>query len=442
MNTTFAHRSGQDAYQRCPRRWFYAYAFNGIGLTKVRQNIPMTRGIYVHEGLAHILRGESIDQAIKLTLAAFDEECVKRGLEVGNGEDMPYVMAEQRALIEGMLYGWWKKRYPELIEKFIVLEVEKEEVWHYQFDEENELQWLAKADALLLEKDTGDLFIQSFKTTADWDSRKDASGNHDIQGLSELFAVEQRLRHWWTDMAPVTGDPIHHCDGPMLEWLSKQASPPKIQGIRMEHLLCGPRKEAKRGSGAKVQYCPLIRGYKKDGITPSLDEYAWRYSYTDSDGSERRLGKGWTPFNAWETNGGVRAWIDMLDRGRMVQPEIGDALDMQFVYPLPYYRQDGDVESWKRQMLAGERRKMEAFREIQHGTVDAWVGPLEATTEWLDVNFPQHRHSCDYPSSCEMLEICHSPGYADDPIGSGAYTYREGHHDAEIAKLVQIKAAM
>lgn len=427
-NTWFAHRSGQSCYQRCPRSWFYAYSFNGIGLTKTRQAIPLARGIFVHEGLAHILRGETIDNSIKLALASFDAECLKRGLEVGAGEDLPYVMAEQRALIEGMLYGWWKKRYPELIEKYVILEVEKEEVWRYQFDQYNELQWLAKADALLLEKDTGDLFIQSFKTTADWDSRKDASGNHDIQGLSELFAVEQRLREEWQAIRQIRENGDVPKDAP--EWLESMTTAPKIQGIRMEHLLCGPRKESKRGSGLKVQYCPLIRGYKKDGITPSLDEFAWRYSYQDSDGSERRLGKGWTPFNAWETNGGVRAWIDMMDRG-MVQPEIGDALDMQFVYPLPYYRQDGDVESWKRQMIAGERRKMEAFREIL-------PGDAEYVEEWLDVNFPQHRHNCDYPSECSFVDVCFSPGYADDPVKTGAYTYREGHHDAEKAALKNV----
>lgn len=79
---------------------------------------------------------------------------------------------------------------------------------------------------------------------------------------------------------------------------------------------------------------------------------------------------------------------------------------------------------------------MEAFREIL-------PGDAEYVEEWLDVNFPQHRHSCDYPSSCDFIDVCHSPGYADDPVRTGMYTYREGHHDVEKAALknvlVQIK---
>jgi hypothetical protein len=455
--THFAHRSGQSSYQRCPRSWYWGYSWDSIGLTRTRLDIPLARGIFVHRGLQAILQGKSIDDAITIALAEFDKEITSRGLDVASLEDSNYVYREQRALVEAMLYGWWKKRYPELIERYEILEVEHEEVWEvgefeigemkmtqqigvitYGARDKVKLVWLGKADALLREKDTGDLYLQSFKTTGEWDSRKDSAGMHDIQGLSELCAVEHRLSEWWEWMQHTDPeDPTEYSlkakreiPAPMFDYLRSCKEPPKIMGIRMEHLLCGPRKEAKRGSGQKVQYSPLIRGYCKEGITPDMNEFAYKFQWDDEFGTHR-LGKGWVGLNFWEQPGGVRAWIDLLASGE-VQADLGDALEGEYVLPIPYYRQAEDAEDWLQQMIAEELRKFEAVQRLNACKSD------NERRFVLNTMLPQFRHSCDYPKSCPMTFLCFDPGYAEAPLGSGMYKKREPHHEAEKTSLVNI----
>lgn len=436
--THFSHRTGQSTYQRCPRQWYWSNVWEGIGLTRVRLDVPLARGIYVHRGLDYILQGRSIDDSINHALTTFDTEIGDRGLDVSSLEDSSYVYNEQKALIEAMLYGWWKKRYPELLERYDILEVEREEVWEIgQFETaagKVKLIWLGRVDALLREKDSNDLHLQSFKTTAEWDTRKDSAASHDIQGLSELCAVEHRLEQMWRSYHEDDAIAEESLTTPTWQYLRDLPEPPKIQGIRMEHLLAGQRMDPGKGpkkTGRKVQYSPLIRGYKKDGITPDLDEYAYKFQWDDEYGTHR-LGKGWAPFNAWEQPGGVRAWIDKLASGG-AQADLGDALDTQFVYPQPYYRQAEDVEDWQQQMIAEELRKFEAVEKLRTA-VDKNQRRL-----LLNVLFPQFRHSCDYPRLCWAAELCFSPGYADYPDTTGLYKKRDPHHAAEKDHLVQIK---
>src|SRR5271169_6448602 len=107
--THFAHRTGFQQYQRCPRSFYWQHAWQGIGVVRARLDIPLARGIYVHRGLEKILLGHGIDQAIQFALDLFHNEIGERGLDLASLEDSSYVYREQRALIEAMLYGWWKK---------------------------------------------------------------------------------------------------------------------------------------------------------------------------------------------------------------------------------------------------------------------------------------------------------------------------------------------
>ena len=440
----YAHRSGYERFQRCPRSYFWQYSYQGIGVERARVDVPLARGIYVHRGLEAILRGDRIDDAIKFALAKFDEEIGSRGLDVASLEDGSYVYKEQRALIEAMLYAWWKKRLPVLLEQYDILEVEREEEWDLGVFETAagpcRLVWLGKADALLKEKDSGDLFIQSFKTTSDWDSRKDSAAVHDVQGLSELCAVEHRLEMWWK----MLHDPKTHLQvqaempkdyrpiSPELSKLLETAEqPPKIMGIRMEHLLAGNRIAYKKNDGQKTQYSPLIRAYRKSGITPEMDEWAYKYTWSDEFG-EHRLGKGWQPLNMWEQEGGVRAWIDRLAE-HQIQAELGDALDQQYVSPVPYYRQQEDVINWQQQMIAEELRKFEAKQRLAISTTP------EEELFVLNSMFPQYLHSCTYPTQCSYVPLCHEPGYAESVLTCGLYRFREGHHDAERKRIEELK---
>ena len=139
-----------------------------------------------------------------------------------------WLKEEMSALVEGMVRCWARRRWRGIHEQFVVLEVEREgewkladiegnvesaRKWHdlncelrdaYSFDTcpctycktqrewSVELHFLSRHDALLLERSTGYLYLQSFKTTGSWDRRKELDAQVDMQGLSEAVDVERR----------------------------------------------------------------------------------------------------------------------------------------------------------------------------------------------------------------------------------------------------------
>jgi hypothetical protein len=405
-------RSRFITYQRCPRSRYLEYEWQGIGLRKVRQAIPLAVGLYTHTGLAALLSGRPLDEAVAIALSGYAAETKRRGLEMEPGEDAAYVYDETRAMIEALLRVYALRGLPKLLEQFDILEVEREDLWDTFAPG---IGWMSRADGLAREKDSGDLYVLSFKTAAQWDARTDRQNQHDVQGLSEVAAIEARL-----------------------------GGNEKILGVKMIYLLKGRREEYPEDGGQWITQSHLLRGWSREGITGQ--ELAWRYKWAGPDvwpdsGKPKghTLGKGWTRFNVWEQPGGVKAWIDLLDTGT-VQPDAGDPLDAVIYEPLPYFRQQQDVDDWHAQAAWQEDRIAKAVREIEANEilVALAAAPISQRTV-LNALFPQHRHSCDYPSKCQFQEIC----FGDDtmltnPLGSGLYERRTPNHQPERDRLIHI----
>jgi hypothetical protein len=260
---------------------------------------------------------------------------------------------------------------------------------------------MGRADALLRERETGDLYVLSFKTTAKWDQRIAKQGYHDMQGLSEVWLVSQRRQE-------------------------------PVVGTKMEYLVKGPRLD-------DIQRSPLVRAYVKRGATPEEDQYAWSYEYPCfeahikgktkagkpiwCDGyAKHRLGGEWQKCNIWEEPGGIKEWIRKLEAGE-VQPDVGDCLEQQFVSPLEYQRDEQEIEDWQEQVVAQETSINGALEFYNK----------QGKRQDLNSFFPQHRASCDYPSACDFLPICDRKIH--DPLGSGLYQIRKPHHEPEIQQL-------
>ena len=476
MTTFYTSRSAIIEYQRCPRARYLGYEWSGTGLAKVRATIPLATGSWTHAGLASMLLDVQagwqvdVDKAVQVALTGYQEELAARGLDIELGEDGAYVAEEQLALVEGMLRAYAAKGLGELVEKYEVLEVEREDVWtgfskwtgpttHLVEDEEvythvepdgHQVDLQARADGLLRERSTGDLYLLSFKTAAGWDARRDGDARHDVQGLSEAAVTERRLVEEWaalhdagaaysgtdhTQSTRLSGHlkaKLNATNDPTLRYLADLPDPPRIMGIQMVFLIKGRREQAYEG-GPYLTQSSLIRGWQREGVTDR--EYAWRYKWEGPDTwpdtgrlKGHTLGKGWSKFDAWTANGGVKAWVEMLSRG-LVQPEIGmDPLDATYHMPLPYFRQDRDLTSWVRQAQAQERRVMQDSVLVEQVRKD----DAPALPELLDNLFPQYRRSCDYPSKCAYQEIC----FGDEsmlvsPMSTGLYQIRVPHHDAE-----------
>ena len=184
--------------------------------------------------------------------------------------------------------------------------------------------------------------------------------------------------------------------------------PTETSGVLMCWLLKGDRRESPKGSGRWLQCSPLIRGWKRfrdDGTT----QYAHSYRWEDATGGHM-LGKGWSQFDAWTEPGGVRGWVERLASGK-VQPEAGDCLSEQWVMPAPYYRQPGDVADWVRQAAGTEHAQAEMRECVYQDAGDDMA---------LDIGFPQHRHSCSYPSRCAYYQLCWGPPHVRaNPLENG-----------------------
>ncbi|HWX40364.1 MAG TPA: PD-(D/E)XK nuclease family protein [Blastocatellia bacterium] len=184
MKTIWSDRSRTEAYQRCPRLRFLSYHENRIGISPVKEALPLVVGKSVHRGLETLLRGvmdgnlaPSIvrleDAAVAAALAdfsqyrsalaldttemaamtpvavegGFDAQVAAQARELGLAEDDPQVRelferqrnagqefeqwlyAEQAALVEGMVRAYARRRLRPLLEEFEVLEVEREGDW-------------------------------------------------------------------------------------------------------------------------------------------------------------------------------------------------------------------------------------------------------------------------------------------------------------------------
>lgn len=399
MSDTLTDRSRQITYQECPRRRYLEYHYptkqGRIGIRLVRLNIPLATGIYTHRGLQELLKGRPIDKAVKLAVNEYWTEINKRGLLIKTGEDGAFVADEQTAWVEGTLRAYEKVRLPLLLDQYEIVDVETE----IEVGLNESITMMTRRDAKLRDKETGEFYIQSYKTAATFDDRTQAQGEHDVQGLSEAYAAE-----------------VH--DGQ------------RIAGIRMEYLLKGIRKQYPEDSGNYVQYSPLIRGMVKHGITPGDDEYGWKREWKDEMGKTRKLDyRTWAVFNAWQSGGGVKAWIDLLATGT-VQPQAGPCLEQQFVQPQPYCRQEDDLRNWYQQTVNQEERIANAL---------AFEPDVERAyhQDWLNQYFPQHKSSCDWPSPCQFIDICFASRENVDPLGSGNYEPRVPHHKRE-QELVQI----
>jgi hypothetical protein len=428
-------RSRTISYQNCPRRRFLEYEYDGIGLRKIRANIPLFIGSCVHSGLAQLLLGVDTDEAVSIALAEYDSELKRRGLELEAGEDPSYVASESKAQIEALVRVYALRALPELLQRYEVLEVEREDLWR---DFAPGIGWMSRADGLLLEKETQDLYVLSFKTAAQWDSRTDRQNTHDVQGLSEVAAIEARLASDWRYLQSESSETrVIPIGDRTLEYLRSLDAPPRILGVKMVYLIKGRREQYPEDSGQWITSSHLLRGWMREGITGQ--EFAWRFKWAGPDTwpdsgrlKGHTLGKGWTRFNTWEAEGGVKTWLELLETGT-VQPDAGDPFAACIVEPQPYYRQQSDLENWAEQTAAQETRIAADAAYCESVRVN---GSADDLRHALNTRFPQNRHSCDYPSPCQMIGICWGDSsMLQNPLGLGLYERRESHHAPEREKV-------
>jgi len=96
-------------------------------------------------------------------------------------------MEEQKAIAEGLLRAWWLSEGERFHRDFEVIEVEKEG----RAGMGNNIEMMFRPDALVRERQSGDLYVISWKTTSYFSDRTINSAKVDMQSMSEVWGVEK-----------------------------------------------------------------------------------------------------------------------------------------------------------------------------------------------------------------------------------------------------------
>lgn len=528
MKKYFTDRSRIETHLECPRRRFLTYQEAGTGITPKNKPLPLVVGGAVHRGLEHLLREGSAqwamdghlsmahtleDDAVKAALADFrrftgmleldaiessamtptpesekwKQQLLAQAKELGMTDEQAaemvssegdrrgdvktefdrYLEAEQAAQVEAMVRAYARRRLQPLLEKFEVLEVEREGEWklsewnspvygdlHTELRYASELWFMSRPDALLRERSSNELYILSYKTTAGWDVRKEKTAEHDMQGLSEGVEVERRLGEWWRQIkSPDTyKDALaFNIPTPIYLYLKGLEAPPRVHAIRYEYLLKGDRRKDRElslrlGVEARSQQSHLIRAYtavstpKKGESGYSLGDVCWSWDFTrtEDDKSSTLAWQNWKSQPVWQqksvgtgttgTTGmidlisGVKDWIDLLDRSEEVWSGADSTVGME-PRRLGWSSPGQKLGVTDRHPLDAaflppvtvyrnddELRDWVESTEEQERTAAIHAEEVLAARDGgerrslLNRYFPMNRGSCQYPSQCPFAD--------------------------------------
>jgi hypothetical protein len=363
-------RTAITTYQSCPRKRYLQFHYNSTGIEPRRQAVPLVWGQGLHVGVASLLQGHEPDDAVGHALLAYADQCEERDFDIDDLESQSFVYKEGQALIEGFIRAWAIERLPDFLGTYEVIEVEREGLWSEWTDN---IDLAYRPDALLRKLNTGGLYIFNLKSSYAWTDRELKSSRYNVQGLSEMAAIEQRLGE-------------------------------KVAGIQDEIFIKGSRQKQKDDSYIQATF--LVHPWLKSGITSSDDEWAWQY-YFEKNGRRSSLGNSFSRVNIWE-HMSIKEWIELL-ADRKVQDSNG--LSELFVTPVPHERNAAELSEW---LVQAQHQESRIERQLK-----------VLTPAMLDEHFPMYRHSCfNYQRTCSYAPICHDRLDPD----CGLYVPRVDHH--------------
>lgn len=390
----YIDRSRVATRQGCGRRRFWEYDYlpddqlipttDGEivgGITRTTGSLPLLNGIAIHATHARLLAGMSIDDAVAQTQTEYTTEVCSKG--VFGEMDVPGLIKEQIAMLEGMARLWAKWRLPVILEEYELAQFDGqpaiEQSWEWEMAPG--LVQRLRMDAILRRREDGLLHILDYKSAAYVSEGWRDKFEHDLQTELYVQALKER-----------TGEPVG--------------------GMLYEGLIKG--KYAKDGAqkskffGQKIQQTPYCFAYLLEGAEGKV----WSASYTAKKGFEKvRITDHMT----------TERWIEDVLKYQ-VQPS-----DMFVVTP-PVCPPPYELERVKKQVVQQElayHTNLDLYRELLA------EGQDDQALDLLDRFAPQiggmcYRFGIDY--KCPFVtDVCWSQGAR--PLEDGGFEPRTPHHE-------------
>src|ERR1700675_427531 len=422
-------RSRLECAAECQRKYYWLYAFLGVGIVKLNEippYWPFITGSFIHEGIEGILTGlsgrDAAEKAALDYMSKWAPLIANSNLDPERSALLQMELAQEVDLVRGLVYGWSLVGYPRLLASYGLVDggIEQEEEVSWIIRDAGgyptggaEMKLLTRTDILAKGLSSGMAILFNLKSTSKADDKWRNSFSRDMQTLTEAIAVEARLGI-------------------------------KVDGVIIEGLVKGNRKEDPKGSGFWQADNMLIYAWVKDATSASLPgegggiEYATSWEYTCSQfhilgngakcpgGRSHTLGKGFRKRPVRDCfNGGVYGWIDYLMRN---DPAV---IESYFLQLPPINRSPFEVERWKRQVLHAEKARQDAAALVDDRFIS---GDKDAAYLLLDHHFPMDSgYNC---LSCAYEPICWSAG---DPMDESSWKARVPNHILEAQLLVQIE---
>jgi hypothetical protein len=332
---------------KCPRSRYWNYEFGGRGISPNGMALELFMGIVVHDVLAAIA---TLTQAGKpVDIKALTDAAYTQMYEGLYNPELPIdardFAKEQATLVKGMLLGFYKHRWPQLLTQYPkILYTESEMVY-----EHNGLRFMSKPD-LVLGNDEETVYVE-YKSTS---SKKDAW----VNSWATAVQLHSTIRAINT---------THNIS---------------VDAVIVQGLYKGYESYGKQSS-------PFCYAYKRNGHPPfSQDEIAYDYK------------AGFKRYAVWDLPGGIDKWVE-----EMPDVILGD----QFPQTPPIYIKDDIVDRFFAQRTYREQEIADISPVLASLRLDENMEEeyTETLDRYFPQRFDQCIPSFGKP--CAYQKLCHGP---------------------------------
>lgn len=432
--------------QRCPRRRYLSKHFGptGYGITRKGESVPLATGTYTHIAAGHLFEhlkttGQLpptpvVREAIKLAVEMYRKQIEDRGFAgLLQSESSDEVVAEQTALLTGMIWVLALKFLPWFHQTYTVLECEQEDlsVLSCECGLRQSDAWQAhaargcsgvalqiRADVLAEHRVTKAIANFNLKTTGD-----------DAAKFTESWETKPQLA------LETLGVPARY--------LGRQVEELWIIGLYKGY------REKQRDELDRIvsvsQASPLCRAYCRPGNPPlATEDWKPSYRYLLPDGTRKQVTRDYQKRGVWHiSEGNWPQWennkgnVDQNPVELWVRQLPDDVLEKQLFLVGPMRVQETQLGMLLNQFPMEEERwraNLWALYETQQA--HAWDTP--AFQRDLDRLIPCSWNCRPFGASheCEFIPICFRQQGWEDPLSTGKFVPRVPHHTPELEQAV------